>query len=231
MLTAGNHFRKRWPLLVVVIFLALAVSPALVSAQAVDPEEDVEEASNFQNPTQAQKAANVARAAAMNSEDATLADRVAELEAAQKDLEGLTEDDPGYADALAAVEAAEAAVEARLAEIAGVTEDEIAEKRANGYGWGQICHELGVHPSVLGNKYGHQKATRAGLGSGKKGEIAEVTKRDVKTGWARGHAKSASGKANGKAKAGALGKDDKSKGKSSGKGSGKGGGKGGGKDK
>jgi hypothetical protein len=242
-----------------VMLLALAFAPVTVSAQdAVEVVDQLEEDgdvvddgevseneavededSAFQNPSQVQKAENVAEAAALNSEDQELADRVAALEAAEEALEGLTEDDPGYAEALAAVEAREQDVADRLGEISGETKDTIADMREAGYGWGQICHELGVHPSVLGNKYGHQKMSQhtvqARHGFGKKGEISAATTRDVKTGWAQGHGKSVSGKSNGQGKAGSMDSDTsaKSKGKmgNAGNGNGKGGGKGGGNGK
>jgi hypothetical protein len=255
MSVTRTKYMKILPILVTVMILALAIAPATVSAQdaaevasqleddgdvaddgEVSEDEAVEnEESAFQNPAQAQKAENVAEAVAMNSEDQELANRVAALEAAEEALEGLTEGDSGYADALAAVEAAEQDVADRLSEISGETKDAIDDMREEGYGWGQICHELGVHPSVLGNKYGHQKMSQynaqARNGFGKKGEISAATSRDVKTGWARGHGKSVSGKSNGKGKADSFGVDNsgKDKGKSKGNsGGGKGGGKGGG---
>jgi hypothetical protein len=41
---------------------------------------------------------------------------------------------------------------------AGVSVDEVAERRAAGEGWGQIAKDLGVHPgigSIMGNGGGH----------------------------------------------------------------------------
>ena len=73
--------------------------------------------------------------------------------------------------------------------------------REDGYGYGQICHELGLHPSVLGNKYGHRKTERhmeRNRHTNRKGdEFAEATARDVKSGWAKGHGVSTSGKSQG----------------------------------
>lgn len=42
-----------------------------------------------------------------------------------------------------------------LAAVSGVTQEDIEGMRASGMGWGEIAHELGVHPSVLG--LGHAK--------------------------------------------------------------------------
>ena len=96
-------------------------------------------------------------------------------------------------------------------------EEDIANMRASGMGWGDICHELGVHPSVLG--HGHHKDK--GHPSGKFGDELAGTDRDFQTGLAKGHGKDHS---EGKG----LGHDKASghPGKSSGKGKG---GKGGGK--
>ena len=96
-------------------------------------------------------------------------------------------------------------------------EADIADMRASGMGWGEICHELGVHPSVLG--HGHHKDK--GHPSGKFGDESADTGRDLQTGLAKGHGKDHS---EGKG----LGHENASghPGKSSGKGKG---GKGGGK--
>ena len=42
-----------------------------------------------------------------------------------------------------------------LSNIAGVSQEDIEGMRASGMGWGEIAHELGVHPGVLG--LGHTK--------------------------------------------------------------------------
>ena len=247
-----SHLGKRLPLLIMI--LALMLVPAMAVAQDagnvadvvddgnVDGDEAVEEEeSAFNNPAQAQKAENLAEAAAQKSEDQELADRVEALEAAEQELAGLTPDDPGYQAALDAVEAAEQDVADRLGEISGETVADIDKMREEGYGWGQIAHELGVHPSVLGlgHKHGLRKTERhmerGKSAKGKKGEFAAATERDVKTGWGKGHGVSAGGKGKGggKGKPGFLDDSDvsgkaKGKGKSgnAGKGNDKGGGKG-----
>jgi len=45
---------------------------------------------------------------------------------------------------------AEQEMERNLALVAGVTRTDIAAMRQAGLGWGQICQELGMHPSILG---------------------------------------------------------------------------------
>ena len=241
---------KRLPIILMVMLLTLSIAPAMVSAQdaPVEDQGDVvddgdvseddaveNEDSAFQNPAQAQKAENVANAAALDSDDGELADRVDALEAAEQELadSGLNSGDEGYQELVDAVEDAEQDVADRLSEISGELEADITQMRKEGYGWGQICHEVGVHPSVLGKKYGHMNTHQNKHQFGKKGDMSAATARDLKTGWARGHGKSVSGKNNGKGKADSFGIDNngKAKGKSNGKGGGKGGGKGNGKDK
>jgi len=42
-----------------------------------------------------------------------------------------------------------------LSNVAGVSQEDIEGMRVSGMGWGEIAHELGVHPGVLG--LGHTK--------------------------------------------------------------------------
>ncbi|MBC2733709.1 MAG: hypothetical protein HF981_05075 [Desulfobacteraceae bacterium] len=247
-----KNYTKILPILVMVMILALAIAPATVSAQDAaeggsqleddgdvaddgDLDEDGVEAeeSTFKSPNDVknleQKTANI-----LGAIDSELADLQADLEAKEAALGDLNPEDDGYDDALAARDDAQAALEKGLAELSGVDADTISQMREDGYGYGQICHELGVHPSVLGNRYGQQKMSQynaqARNSFGKKGEISAATSRDVKTGWANGHGKSVSGKSNGKGKSDSLDSEisGKSKGKSgnAGKGNGKGGGNG-----
>ena len=256
MSVTRTKYMKILPILVMVMILALAIAPATVSAQDAteggsqleddgdvaddgDLDEDGMEAeeSTFKSPNDVknleQKTANI-----LGAIDRELADLQADLDAKEAALDDLNPGDDGYNDALAARNDAQAALENGLAELSGVDADTISQMREAGLGYGEICLDLGVHPSVLGNKYGHQKMSQynaqARHGFGKKGEISAATARDVKTGWARGHSKSVSGKSNGKGKADSFGVDNsgKAKGKSNGNsGGGKGGGKGGGNGK
>ena len=201
-----------------------------------DSSTDDEEA-NFQNPTQARKAENLAVAEAVKT-DTELAGYLNELEAARKNGDQT------------AIEAAEQKVADRIAEIAGLdhteTRKEIDQMRDDGYGWGQIAHELGVHPSTLGlgHKYGHQNKSYHNVqsmhGFSKKGEIAAATKRDTKTGHGtKGYGVSSVSRGKGKGAIGADSFDSSSSGRGKGKsggerggrGSGKSGGKGGGNGK
>jgi hypothetical protein len=193
-----------------------------------------DEDTNFQNPTQARKAENLAVAEAVET-DTELDRCLNELEAAKKSGDQTV------------IDAAEQKVADRIAEIAGMdhseTIDKIDQMREDGYGWGQIAHELGVHPSTLGlgHKYGHQNKSRHSVqsmhGFSKKGEIAAATMRDTKNGKGnKGHGVSSVGGGKGRGAKGADSFDSTNSGKGKGKsgdvgggrGSGKGGGNGGG---
>lgn len=76
---------------------------------------------------------------------------------------------------------AQAAHAAQLADKAALSDEDVQAMRAAGMGWGDIAHELGVHPSVLG--LGHTKAKHGFTEQ----EIAEATVRNTKTGLAMNH--------------------------------------------
>jgi len=127
----------------------------------------------YQNAAQAAHAANLAEAA-YEKEMAALVNRLAAEEA--KDTE---EQDAALIDRL----------NAEITELAsqrtGFQQSEIAAMRANGMGWGEIAHALGVHPGVLG--LGHSKKTTA---AGVDDELAMATAMDMKSGNGLGHGKS-----------------------------------------
>jgi hypothetical protein len=129
-----------------------------------------------------------------------------------------------------AYEEARAAADEKLADFAGVPVEDIVSMRQSGMGWGQIAHELGIHPSALGLGHGKEK----GSGQQKSGpigksfqaadELGGMTSRNLKTGWSKGHGADLTSHSGGKGKG-----QNKGKAKSSGKGQGKGDGKGNGK--
>jgi hypothetical protein len=105
--------------------------------------------------------------------------------------------------------------------------------RASSMGWGDIAHELGVHPSTLGLGLGHGKNNK----NFSRQEIAEATARNTKTGYASGHGvgkhsdigNSKQGKSRGNSSNAGGNKSGKgNNGKSDGKGGGNSGGNGGG---
>jgi hypothetical protein len=93
-----------------------------------------------------------------------------------------------------ALEAAQEAIDGMVAEAVGARADEIAQMREDGLGWGQIAHELGLHPGSLG--MGHYKAgklAKNGATLGAEGALAGPTARNFKGGIAPGHGLSADG--------------------------------------
>jgi hypothetical protein len=71
-----------------------------------------------------------------------------------------------------------------LANATDTTVDEIRDMREKGMGWGQIAHELGIHPGALG--LGHYKD--------KTEEMKGITSRSMKNDFSRGHGAKSDGK-------------------------------------
>lgn len=247
---------------VLVVLLIIAFIPALSLAQYANEATDNTEPSHYQNPAQAQKAESLTREATRNSDDPELAQRIENAEKARQDLtearqdladlpENVDEDQRRAAikrvrQARRDLREARALVAESLSRISGEYAESITKMRENGYGWGEIAHELGVHPSVLGRgyKHGHTKGYHTSMqsrrGHGKKGAFAASTTRDFKSGWGGkgygvSHGVSAGGKGKGRGHTSIDSLDSSGKGKgkdggkSAGKGSGSGGGKGSGK--
>ncbi len=152
----------------------LQTSP--VSAGAQTQSGTTSEESTFQNPAQAAHAENLANAMAKTDPDVqkaftTLTDAEKALAAAKSsgDTAKIAAAQKAYDNALTNAQNA-------LAKAAGAATEDIAAMRAQGMGWGQIAHELGVHPGALG--LGHSKGVSA-------------TERDSKTGLAIGHSMTA----------------------------------------
>jgi len=72
-----------------------------------------------------------------------------------------SEDAAAIAAATEALAAAQANYDSAMSAATGVSVADIASMRDMGMGWGQIAHELGVHPSVLG--LGKAKKSAMGL--------------------------------------------------------------------
>ena len=133
-----------------------------------------------------------------------------------------------------AYDEAQESADEKLAGFAGVPAEDVMSMRRNGMGWGQIAHELGIHPGALGlghtknKQYGYQKSKMKGKNLGEIGELEAITGRNLKTGWSRGHGTDLSSHSGGKGHSNGKGKSsDKGKGKdkSTGKGNGNKGGK------
>jgi hypothetical protein len=211
--------------LMAISIIGLALSPTATLAQ---------EKSYFQNSAQAQKAENVAAASleqAMYDED--VIDATERVERVEEAIAGLDPDSPDYEREKAHLEAllirAQENLERALAEAGAVSERDIAAMRRAGMGWGEISHELGLHPRISGlghNKSNLSLAQQMRMGLSFKGKFtgeSTYTERNFKTGRDHGPVK-ATGSSSGKgfglsgdkwAKAGAFGQD---KGKSDSKG-------------
>lgn len=126
-----------------------------------------------------------------------------------------------------AFEEAQESADKKLAEFAGVPAEDIMSMRRSGMGWGQIAHELGIHPGALGlghtknKQYGYQKSKMKGKNLNETDELGAITGRNLKTGWSRGHGTDLSSHSGGKGHSNGKGKSS-DKGKDKGKGKGKG---------
>ena len=134
-----------------------------------------------------------------------------------------------FKEAEKAYEEAQKIADEKLAEFAGVPAEDITSMRRNGMGWGQIAHELGIHPGALGlghtknKQYGYQKSKMKGKNLGETDELEAITGRNLKTGWSKGHGTDLSSHSGGKGHSNGKGKSsDKGKGKGNGNGKEKG---------
>ena len=128
-----------------------------------------------------------------------------------------------------AFEEAQEIADEKLAEFAGVPAEDVISMRRSGMGWGQIAHELGIHPGALGlghtknKQYGYQKSKMKGKNLGETDELEAITGRNLKTGWSKGHGTDLSSHSGGKGHSNGKGKSsDKGKGKGNGNGKEKG---------
>jgi len=210
-----------------VIFLCLAASAPVLA----DDEQDTDETpSYFNNAAQAQKARNIAEAETVQNDEG-VNQALSELDNAEA-----TGDETAIAEAQAAVDQAIADAIASAMEDGEIDDikDDIADKRAEGMGWGQIAHEYGIQPSVLGNRYGqrsqiqaqtqnqnrnrNRNKERAAYGYGKKAGVMSSTMRNLRTGGnAYGKSKGNQGLGKGANNAGGVGKAN-GKGNAGGKG-------------
>ena len=213
--------------------LALLLAAALPAmADVLDPAvgEEVpgEEADSYLdtlNDTQLQRIENLASASFDPKDYESLAEALEAVEQAELDLEAaIAADDP---DAIALAEQALAdarlAAEDGMSEALGAAAEEIAAMREDGMGWGVICHELGLHPSVLGmghtNRYRETIQTSGELEDGEAvanranhGQGLGSTDRNLGGGVAKGHGMRSDGESisnNGRGNGRALSMADK----------------------
>ncbi len=151
--------------------IVLAVfSTSMVSADEFTDNEE----SYYDNPAQAAHASQLADEAALSDDDVQQA-----FDDYQEALDALGEEPTD--EELAEVQALEETYQEALSAVTGVIEADIEAMRTSGMGWGDIAHELGVHPSTLG--LGHK---RGGMEFSEQ-ELAEATARNTRNGLAKGH--------------------------------------------
>jgi hypothetical protein len=160
---------------------------------------------------------------------------MADQNATQQEIEAARS---AFKEAEKAYEEAQKIADEKLAEFAGVPAEDITSMRRSGMGWGQIAHELGIHPGALGlghtknKQYGYQKSKMKGKNLGETDELEAITGRNLKTGWSKGHGTDLSSHSGGKGHSNGKGKSsDKGKGKGKDQSTGKGDGNKGGKNK
>lgn len=136
--------------------------PVVVDSQGYEP------APTYQNTAQAAHDANVAEAYFERTD--------AELAAVEKERAELA---TKYGEDSSQVAEKDDEITDLLEDRTGVMEGDIAQMRADGMGWGEIAHALGVHPGVLG--LGHTKKSTFGT------ELAMATATNLKTGNSTGH--------------------------------------------
>ncbi|MEA3497786.1 MAG: hypothetical protein U9R16_01885 [Campylobacterota bacterium] len=138
--------------IVMAAFLVFGLNPLLAAPG--------DEVSTLQNPAQAQKAENLAA----ETEDVQVAQtNVNDAETALSNAQAAYDADPTAATE-AALEEAQTnfnSATTTLSEVSGVAVDDITTMRTSGMGWGEIAHEIGVHPSVLGLRNSKKERTRA----------------------------------------------------------------------
>lgn len=170
---------KRLIYIIISSFLVLFAYPLLAEEQ--------DEVSVFSNEAQVQKAETLseisqeqAHQEALETQE-NIENTEKELESAQENLNKLEQDPTSTVNEiidarLAVDEALEKLNEEtqHLADISSSTVEDIAQMRADGIGWGDIAHELGIHPSNLG--LGHGKKDARERGSKSYEEVASNSK-------------------------------------------------------
>ncbi|MDM8535695.1 hypothetical protein QUF70_02950 [Desulfobacterales bacterium HSG17] len=201
MCKQGNGFTKNWRCLFFALLfgLVICIGSLPVAAQETDTEtgetgeEGVVKGDEpvFKNVAEADKVENLSEAWAAQL-DPELKEKLDAEQAAGDEVERLETEGAPQEEidaAKAEFDDAQTAVAEAFGDVALGDPDDIMEMRESGMGWGQIAHELNVHPSVLGR--GHQKTNRwqeqEGIDSetgetDPETEIETATKRDLKRG-------------------------------------------------
>ena len=148
--------------------------------------------SYYSNPAQAAHAAQLAEKAVQS--DQRVQDAIRAYEEARATYLGLKTEatKEEIAAAREQLTVREKACTELMAEVAGVASTDLAAMRASGMGWGDIAHDLGVHPSALGLGQSMSAKSRSRTGGPATGisgiapeELAEATARNTRNGWAK----------------------------------------------
>jgi len=174
------------------VFAAATTAVQDSSTEITDPDNEVPA---FASPEEALNAANLAEEAALADE--SLKTALNDLERAHDALMVAVQSRDRNAISIArrAMDATEEAYMRELAEASGVAESDIYSMHDTGMEWGQIGHELGVHPDMLGlgsdaRDTAHDQGMKPGVdhmsGVGDQ-ELSEATTRNMESGWSSGH--------------------------------------------
>ena len=120
--------------------VVLLVGLNIMAAQGDVEINEENDLSTFNSPAQALKAENLATAA----QDAVTTAEI-DVQTAQTAVDNATTKEE-----LAIAEEKLADSQEKFSKLSGVTVESINDMRTSGMGWGDIAHELGIHPSVLG---------------------------------------------------------------------------------
>ena len=163
------------------------VSSAATDADTIKPE--------FATSAEALRAANHAKEAV--SSKSTLKQSLANVEKAQNTLNKAvnSKDRDAINRANQALAKAEETYTRDLADITGLNNKDIRSIHDTGMSWGEVAHELGVHPDLIGFDHNRDDAKHsagmskqsshpAGIDSK---ELNEATARNMSSGWSRGH--------------------------------------------
>lgn len=215
--------------------LVLFAYPLLAQEQdevsALSNEAQVEKAENLSEISQA-KAQEEAMQTQANIEDAevALAEALDNLSIVEQDPNASIDD---INTARLEVEKAQEELDMEtknLAEISSVSVEEIEQMREDGLGWGDISHQLGIHPSNLGLGHGKKDARERSSKSFDKDKSYSSSSNKGNAFGLTGKASSNNGNKGGGISNSSRGKSSTGRGNAGGNGKGNGGGKGNGKN-
>ncbi len=188
------------------VLLWAAVMSLAIPTIGFTDEDIPDEAPSYTNTAQVMHASNLADAAALtlDEETKTAAERLSKARDEYDELntdQNTSEDDIKLASEK--LEVARKGYADEIERLTGEASDLIYNKRVDGMGWGQIAHDLGVHPGTLG--LGHTKKNIVDPAANdvedyqnSNNEMTKATKRDTNQGWNKNHTTTTSNTKNSK---------------------------------